>query len=106
MEIDCLTVKSKLDAGEEFVLLDCREQEEVETVRIDGSLWIPMSEIQARHVELEPHRTRDIVVYCHLGGRSLQVAQWLGQQGYASVSSMAGGIDQWAELIDPNLPRY
>ena len=106
MEVDCLTVKSRLDAGADFVLLDCREQDEVETVRIDGSTWIPMSEMQTRHVELEPHRTRDIVVYCHLGGRSLQVAQWLSQQGYSNVQSMAGGIDQWAEQIDASLSRY
>ena len=106
MEIDCHTVKAKLDTGDDLLLLDCREQEEVQTVTIDGSVWIPMSEIEQRRAELEPHRQREIVVYCHLGGRSLQVAQWLCQQGFDNVQSMAGGIERWAEAVDPSLARY
>ena len=106
MEIECEEVQRRLAAGDELVLLDCREQEEVQTVTIDGSVWIPMSEIEQRRAELEPHRQREIVVYCHLGGRSLQVAQWLCQQGFDNVQSMAGGIDRWAEAIDSSLVRY
>ncbi|HQU46751.1 MAG TPA: rhodanese-like domain-containing protein, partial [Pirellulales bacterium] len=56
--------------------------------------------------ELEPHRGRAIVVHCHHGGRSLRVAQWLRQQGFAAAQSMSGGIDAWAAEIDPDVPRY
>jgi len=59
-----------------------------------------------RAAELEPYRAREIVVHCHHGGRSMQVTQWLRQQGYSRVQSMAGGIDRWACEIEPNLPRY
>lgn len=106
MEIDCESVKAKLDANEDFLFLDCREQAEFDAVSIDGSTLIPMSEIQERIAELEAHKDREIIVFCHHGGRSLQVAMWLSQQNYKSVRSMHGGIDVWAQTIDASLPRY
>ena len=106
LEIDCQSVKAKLDAGESFVLLDCREAGEHALVQIAGGRLLPMSELMARCGELEPHRDELIVVYCHLGMRSREVAAWLRQQGFAHVQSMTGGIDQWAVEIDPTLPRY
>ena len=106
MEVDCRTVKSRLDAGEDFLLLDCREPPEYNTVCIDGAQLLPMSEIPQRLDELEPHRNSTIIVHCHHGGRSLQLAMWLRQQGWKDTWSMAGGIDRWAQEIDPALPRY
>ena len=67
---------------------------------------LPMSEIERRVGELESHRQREIVVFCHHGGRSLQVTTWLRQLGFENVKSLAGGIDNWAVVIDPKLPRY
>jgi rhodanese-related sulfurtransferase len=107
IEIDCHSTRSLLDAGDpHFLLLDCREPDEHAMVRIDGAKLIPMSELAVRHAELAPYRERRIVVYCHHGGRSLRVARWLREQGFASAQSMAGGIDQWALDIEPGLPRY
>ncbi|APZ95770.1 rhodanese-like domain-containing protein [Fuerstiella marisgermanici] len=106
MEVTCSTVKAKLDAGEEFVFIDCREQDEYDTVKIEGATLLPMSQIQERVTELTQHKDSDIIIHCHHGGRSLQVAMWLKQQGFANPLSMAGGIDVWAQEIDPQLPRY
>jgi rhodanese-related sulfurtransferase len=106
LEIDCRAVKAQLDSGKDFLLLDCRERDEYAIVAIPGALLLPMSEMVDRVGELEPHRNRPIVVHCHHGGRSLRVATWLRQQGFASAQSMTGGIDRWAEEIDPKLPRY
>lgn len=106
MEIDCETVRRKLEAGGDFVLLDCRERDEHETARIAEARLLPMSEIQERIGELEPDRDREVVVHCHHGGRSLRVANWLRQQGFTRAKSMAGGIDEWSERIDPSVPRY
>lgn len=106
LEIDCAGVKAKLDAAEEFLLLDCREQDEHDTVKIPESTLVPMSEIQERVDELEPHRQKEVVVYCHHGARSLQVAIWLKQQGFGNVRSMSGGIDEWAQTIAPGMTRY
>ncbi|MEQ9407351.1 MAG: rhodanese-like domain-containing protein [Fuerstiella sp.] len=106
MEVDCRTVKAKLDAGEDFVFIDCREQKEFDLVCITGATLIPMSQIVDRVGELEPHKHRDIIIHCHHGSRSLNVANWLKQQGFTNPLSMAGGIDEWAQDIDPSLPRY
>jgi rhodanese-related sulfurtransferase len=59
-----------------------------------------------RLAELEPQRARRIVVHCHHGGRSLRAAKWLRGNGFSQAQSLAGGIDAWAEQIDPSLPRY
>jgi len=106
LEIDCRTVQQWRDRSEPFLFLDCRERDEHATARIEGALLIPMGELPARVGEVEPHRNAPIVVHCHHGGRSLRVAHWLRQQGFAEARSMAGGIDQWAQEIDPTMARY
>jgi rhodanese-related sulfurtransferase len=47
-----------------------------------------------------------VIVYCHRGVRSLQVVNWLREQGLATCQSMAGGIDRWSLEVDPKVPRY
>jgi len=106
IEIDCRSVKQKLDAGEDFLLLDCREKEEHAAVCIAQARLIPTGEITSRVGELEDYRHKPIVVHCHHGGRSLRVTNWLRQQGFPNVQNMTGGIDEWAAAIDPSLPRY
>jgi rhodanese-related sulfurtransferase len=106
LEIDCRSVKAKLDAGANMVLLDCREKTEYDTVKITQAILLPMSEIQARAGELDDHKDREIVVHCHHGARSLRVAIFLRSLGFSNVKSMAGGIDEWAVSIEPGLARY
>ncbi len=106
MEIDCASVKKKMDAGENFHFIDCREQNEYDLVKIEQARLVPMSTLQENISDLEPHKNDEIIVHCHHGGRSLQVTMWLRQQGFSNVKSMAGGIDHWAIEIDPSLQRY
>jgi adenylyltransferase/sulfurtransferase len=106
MEVAPIEVKAMFDDKADFLLLDCREADEHATVRISQAVLLPMSELIERVSELENQRNRRIVVHCHRGGRSLRVANWLRQQGFAGAQSMKGGIDQWAVEIDPSLPRY
>jgi rhodanese-related sulfurtransferase len=106
LQIDVRSVQDLRDAGEDFLLLDCREPDEHATVRIEGAKLLPMNETAGRIGELEPYRNRRIVVHCHHGKRSQQVAQWLRGQGFTKVQSMTGGIHLWALLIDTSLPRY
>jgi rhodanese-related sulfurtransferase len=105
-EVDVHFVKSLIDQGEDFLLLDCRENDEYDLVRIEGSRLLPMSELMARVDELRDHIDRRIVVLCHIGGRSQRVTQWLRQQGYSRAQNMTGGIDAWAIEVDPQLARY
>jgi rhodanese-related sulfurtransferase len=89
------------------VLIDVREPHEYQTARIEGSELIPMRSVPARVAELED-RAADatLIVYCHHGVRSLQVVNWLREQGVEACQSMAGGIDRWSLEIDPSVPRY
>ena len=105
LEVDVQSVKQLLDA-KQIVLLDCREQDEYDHVRIDGSTLLPMSEIQQRVAELNDHKGEHLVVHCHHGGRSQRVTMWLRQQGFDRVQNMTGGIDAWSQQVDSSLPRY
>ena len=106
LEITPQAVREQLDAGHDFLLLDCREAAEHATANLSAARLLPMSELAGRVDELEEDRNRPIVVMCHHGMRSAQVASWLLGQGFAHVQSMAGGIDRWSEEIDPSVPRY
>ncbi len=86
------------------LLLDVREPWEFQTCRIADSRHVPMQEIPARLGEVDPQA--EVVVICHHGGRSLQVAQFLARQGYGRVHNLAGGVDAWARSVDPAMPVY
>jgi len=106
METDSRTVKARLDRGDDFLFLDCRERDEHAAAHIAQARLVPMSELAARIGELEAYRDKEIVVHCHHGGRSLRVTNWLREQGFLRVQSMSGGIDAWSQEIDPQVPRY
>jgi rhodanese-related sulfurtransferase len=106
LEVGAGQVIELREHDDEFLLLDCRERDEHAFVSIPGSTLLPMGEIAGRVGELDEHRHRRIVVYCHHGMRSLRVVQWMRQQGFAQAQSMAGGIDGWSIDVDPELPRY
>jgi len=104
LEISAAELKKRLDAGEKILLVDVREPWENAQCRIDGAVLIPMGAIPANLQKLD---TDDpVVCFCHHGVRSLDVANWLRQQGVASAQSLAGGIDRWSLEIDPKVPRY
>ncbi len=103
-QIEALEVKRRREAGEQLVLLDVREPNEVAYCRIPDSVHIRMNEIPSRLQELNPSDT--IVVYCHVGGRSLRVCQFLEANGFTNVLNLRGGIKQWSVEVDPTMPRY
>ena len=103
-EISVQELKTKLDAGEACVLLDVRESEEVEIACIPNAVHIPMGEIPGRLHELNPDA--NIVVYCHHGIRSMQVANFLAQHDFEQVLNLAGGIEAWAVVVEPGMARY
>ena len=103
-EIGVEELKRRHDAGEEIVLLDVREEDELQTAAIPWATWIPMNEIPNRTEELP--RDVPIVVMCHAGGRSARVTRFLQHSGFTNAVNLAGGIDDWAARIDPSLPRY
>jgi rhodanese-related sulfurtransferase len=106
-EIAPSEVKRRLDAGEKLHLIDVREQNEFAIARIDGSSLIPMRQVPGELQSLEARADEaPLIVFCHHGVRSLNVVNWLRNQGLEACQSMAGGIDAWSLTIDPSVPRY
>ena len=105
-QIQPAELKARLDAGEPVYLVDVRNPDEHGYCHLPESLLIPLPELPGRVQEVEPPENSLVVVYCHHGIRSLTGAAILGQAGHVSVASLAGGIDAWSRLIDPQVPRY
>ena len=103
-DIDVQTLSNARNEGVALTLLDVREDKELALCAIDGALHIPMQEVPPRIADLP--RNQPLVVICHHGGRSDQVAQFLRGQGFSNVHNLAGGIDSWALMVDPKMCRY
>jgi rhodanese-related sulfurtransferase len=107
LEIAPSEVKRRLDAGEKLHLIDVREPNEFAMARIEGSELIPMRQVPGELRTLEARADEaPLIVFCHHGVRSLNVVNWLRQQGVDACQSMAGGIEAWSLGIDPSVPRY
>jgi rhodanese-related sulfurtransferase len=106
MEIQILPeqAKKKREEGQTVTFLDVREQWEYDLARIEGSILIPLGELQQRINDLD--QDSEIIVYCHHGVRSFQATMFLRQMGFNKVQNLAGGIDAWSLRADPSVPRY
>jgi len=105
MDVTPLEVKTMREKGEDFRLIDVRELDEWNTVKIDGAELIPLSQFQQQATaQLNPNEK--IVLYCHHGMRSARAQGFLKSQGYANVLNLTGGIDAWALQVEPGMKRY
>ena len=93
-------LKQRLDAKDDVVVLDVRDQDEYNRANIGGTP-IPLNDLPKRLGELDP--SKETVVHCRGGGRSTKAVEYLQTQGFKNVKNLAGGILAWAEKIDPNL---
>jgi rhodanese-related sulfurtransferase len=93
MQVPTVTVDALSD---EAVLLDVREDHEWDAGHIDGAVHIPMMSVPQRLTYASgPIRPEnDVVVVCHVGGRSAQVTAWLNANGYRAAN-LAGGMAAW-----------
>ena len=89
--------------GESLTLLDVREDWELGVASVPDVVHIPMGEVADRLGELD--RGREVVVLCRSGRRSLQVANFLQQNGFQAVN-LAGGILAWSRELDATIPAY
>jgi rhodanese-related sulfurtransferase len=103
-EISVEELERRHDAGDDLVLLDVREPDEIATASIPWATVISMREIPLRMSEIP--RDKPLVVMCHHGGRSERVAQFLEANGYDNAINLTGGIDAWSTTVDPTVPRY
>ena len=95
-EISAVELKKLIANNTAPILIDVREPIELQGGNIPNSINIPMQEIPARLNELP--NDRPLVIYCHLGIRSLHVINYLKSNGYENLSNLTGGIDAWESL--------
>jgi adenylyltransferase/sulfurtransferase len=104
-EISAKELAAALKSATPPVVVDVRGPDEHAYANIAGSTLIPLYEIEERAHELDAHKGKPVVVFCHLGVRSLSGAAYLESLGH-DASSLAGGIEAWSCEIDPKVRRY
>ena len=104
-QITVQELKRKRDARENFFLLDVREPHEVPIASL-GAPLIPVGQLEQRLNEIPVPKDTEIVVHCRSGARSQKAAIILKNAGFSHVENLAGGILEWADKIDPSMPKY
>ncbi len=102
-EITVQELKEKMDAGEDFQLIDVREDFEYEMSNLGGEL-IPLSGIMIESGKID--KNKPAVIMCRSGKRSAAAIMQLEQQGFKDLYNLKGGILAWAEEIDPEMQVY
>lgn len=103
-EITPKELAEQFKSGAQVKLIDVREPHELAISRIEGSIDIPLGEVAARLSELDT--ANEYVVMCRVGGRSARAVELMLAAGFGKVKNLVGGINAWAEQVDPDLPTY
>jgi rhodanese-related sulfurtransferase len=102
-EITVQELKDKIDNGDDFQLIDVREDFEYETSNIGGVL-IPLGGILIETDKIS--KDKPVVVMCRSGKRSAAAIMQLEQRGFTNLYNLQGGILAWAQEIDPDIVVY
>jgi sulfur-carrier protein adenylyltransferase/sulfurtransferase len=120
-QISATELKQQLEGDSTPFLLDVRDPEEWAFCALDNAAKITLMDIQiaaqqvlSRSAKREDTviaqipQDREVVVYCHLGSRSVYAIMVLRELGYRAdlLLNLEGGIDAWAEDVEPTMPRY
>jgi len=109
--VETITVhdlKARMDAGQDFVLVDVRNPNEYDICRIPGSVLIPLPDIE-QGPGIEKVRAllngAELIVHCKSGMRSARALGILAQAGIVG-KNLEGGILAWGDAYDPSVPKY
>lgn len=103
-DIRCSELAASLDGPNPLLLVDVRDEWEIEICAITGALHIPLGKLADRVGELDAEKP--VALLCHHGVRSRHAAMLLEDRGFKDVFNVAGGIDVWALEVDPDMTRY
>jgi rhodanese-related sulfurtransferase len=103
-EITVAELKARRDRGENPLVIDVREEWELQLASIPDVVHLPMNQVPERLPELS--RDVETIVMCHSGGRSMRVAHFLANQGFTNVANLSGGISAWSGEVDATVPQY
>ncbi len=103
-DITVQELKHKEEAGAKPRLIDVREPHEWEIAHLEGAELFPLGELAARMHELDS--AEEIVLFCKTGVRSARALELLAGAGFRKIKNLKGGINAWAQEIDPRIPVY
>lgn len=104
--ISALDLKQKIDAGEDFYLVDVREPNEYEIVSIPGAVLIPKGEILSGEALSTLPQDKPLILHCKSGARSAEALAVLHKAGFSDAVHVGGGVLAWIKQVDPSLPTY
>ncbi|MBA3419166.1 MAG: ThiF family adenylyltransferase, partial [Geodermatophilaceae bacterium] len=99
-------LKDMIDAGKDFLLVDVREPNEYEIIKIPGSVLIPKDRILRGEALAELPHDKPIVLHCKSGARSAEALAAVKAAGFSDAVHVQGGVLAWQSQIDPALPTY
>lgn len=95
-DISAEQLKDKLKNKEPMLLLDVRNPNEFEEVRLGiGERLIPLGQLRNRLGEMPEDKTREIIAWCKISLRGYEAALILQANGYTNVKVLEGGIAAW-----------
>lgn len=103
-DISAPELAERIQSGGHLRLLDVREPHELEISHLEGATLIPLGQLAARLSEL--NSAEEMVVFCKGGTRSARALDLLLSAGFRKVKNLKGGINAWANEIDPSMPIY
>lgn len=103
-EIQPAHLAERLAHGERLEIIDVREPYEWQIGHIPGARLVPLDRIPEEIPNLD--KSRETILYCKVGARSMYAAQQLANAGVADVRNLAGGILRWIDEVDPTMARY
>ncbi len=98
-----------LDAGARVLLLDVREPQEFDLVKLPGALLVPLMTLPERLEEvrtLTQQNWQARVCYCRSGSRSAMAVEWWAAEGLPEIKNLRGGINAYSAEVDSSLPQY
>ena len=103
-EIEPGELAERMQQGGRLRLIDVREPHELEISRIEGAELMPLGSLAAHLHELDS--AEEIVLFCKSGSRSARAVELLAGAGFRKQRHLRGGINAWAQSVDPSLPVY
>ena len=99
-------LRQRLETGEPLLLIDVREPYEWQIANLEaqGAQLIPLGDLADRLDTIDTDQ--EIVLYCRSGSRSASAQQHMRSRGFERVYNLRGGINAWAEQVDPSMTTY
>ncbi|KAI3916794.1 hypothetical protein MKW98_026265, partial [Papaver atlanticum] len=111
--------KERVVHGEPHILVDVRPAHHFNIVSLPNSLNVPLSTLEAKlptivsalkdekeRKGLDSSSSASLYVVCRRGNDSQRAVDYLHKMGFSSAKDIVGGLESWAQNVDPNFPSY